>query len=42
VPLRSRAVERDVRKVAPAMRQAFADQAARDGARRAAMGPRWS
>ncbi len=42
VPLRSRAFERDVRKIAPAMRQAFADQAERDGTRRAAMGPRWS
>lgn len=40
--LRTGALERDVRKVAPAMRQAFVDQAAKEGARRAAMGSRWS
>jgi NAD(P)-dependent dehydrogenase (short-subunit alcohol dehydrogenase family) len=40
--LRNRAFERDFRKAAPDMRAAFAAQAAEQGARRAAMGSRWS
>jgi NAD(P)-dependent dehydrogenase (short-subunit alcohol dehydrogenase family) len=38
----SRAVERDLRKAAPEIRSVFAQQAAEEGARRAALGSRWT
>lgn len=40
--LRSKPFERDVRKAAPEMRALFVEQAERDGARRTALGSRWS
>jgi NAD(P)-dependent dehydrogenase (short-subunit alcohol dehydrogenase family) len=40
--LRNKVVERDFRKAAPEMRQLFVDQAAQEGAHRAALGSRWS
>ena len=39
--LQTRLVERDQLKIAPDLRQAFVDQARREGARHTALGPRW-